>query len=250
MKSLHILKQALLIDEGVTFSRVKKLIDLVREYQANNQEIVLDARAREVVRIINKGGFFDCISEYSGVRVASFDDIKAYLKTETKKENIVYSSDSKSKNIHPFNQTVLIKQSGKLPMLYQRDDLKSLRITHLVGIENSESFLHLDESKFASEYFLYLGGNANSLTREFLADKSVEFFIDYDIVSMNFYEHIAVKSKHLYVPDDIEELFAKYGNQTLYQKQRKLLKSNYGEDTVRIVSLITRHKKVLEQEIV
>jgi hypothetical protein len=110
--------------------------------------------------------------------------------------------------------------------------------------------LHLDESKFASEYFLYLGGNANSLTREFLADKSVEFFIDYDIVSMNFYEHIAVKSKHLYVPDDIEELFARYGNQTLYQKQRKLLKSNYGEDTVRIVSLITRHKKVLEQEIV
>jgi len=37
MKPLHILIQALLMDEGVTFSRVKKLIDLAREYQEANQ---------------------------------------------------------------------------------------------------------------------------------------------------------------------------------------------------------------------
>jgi len=84
MKPLNILSQALLIDEGVTFSRVKKLIDLAREYQETNQEIILDARAREVVRIINYDGFFDFITEYSGVRVGSFDDIRSYLqKTST-----------------------------------------------------------------------------------------------------------------------------------------------------------------------
>jgi hypothetical protein len=250
MKSLHILSQALLIDEGVTFSRVKKLIDLAREYQEVNQEIILDARAREVVRIINYDGFFDFITEYSGVRVESFDDIRTYLQTDTKKENIAFSSDSKSKNIHPFNQTVLIKQRGKLPMLYQASDLQSLRVTNVVAIENSESFLNLDESRFEGDYFIYLGGNANSLTREFLLDKNVEFFVDYDIVSMNFYDQIIVKSKRLYVPNDLEELFVKYGNQPLYQKQRKLLKSDYSDEAMQIISLIKRYKKVLEQEIV
>ena len=250
MKPLQILNQALLIDTGATFSRVKKLIDLAREYQEANQEIIVDARAREVVRIIHQDGFFDFISEYSGVRVGSFDDIRAYLQTDTKKENIAFSSDSKSKNIHPFNQTVLIKPRGKLPMLYQASDLQSLKVAHLVAIENSESFLNLDESRFESDYFVYLGGNANRLTREFLQDKNIEFFIDYDIVSMNFYDQMRVNSKTLYIPDDIEKLFVKYGNQPLYQKQRKLLKSHYSDDTMRIISLIRCYKKVLEQEIV
>ena len=57
MKPLYILSQALLIDKGVTFSRVKKLINLAREYQEANQEIIIDARAREVVGIINQEGF-------------------------------------------------------------------------------------------------------------------------------------------------------------------------------------------------
>jgi hypothetical protein len=78
----------------------------------------------------------------------------------------------------------------------------------------------------------------------------VEFFVDYDIVSMNFYDQIAVKSKRLYVPNDLEELFFKYGNQPLYQKQRKLLKSNYSDEAMQVISLIKHHKKVLEQEIV
>jgi hypothetical protein len=250
MKPLHILNQALLVEEGVTFSRVKKLIDLAREYQEANQEIIIDARAREAVHIINQEGFFDFITEYSGIRVESFDDIRAYLQTDTKKENIAFSGDSKSKNIHPFNQTVLIKQRGKLPMLYQASDLQRLKVTHLTAIENSESFLNLDESRFESEFFVYLGGNANALTREFLRDKNVEFFVDYDIVSMNFYDRIAVKSKSLYVPSDIEELFVKYGNQSLYQKQRKLLKPDYSDDAMQIIFLIQRYKKVLEQEIV
>ena len=135
-------------------------------------------------------------------------------------------------------------------MLYQASDLQSLKVTHIVAIENSESFLNLDESRFEGDYFIYLGGNANSLTRAFLVDKNVEFFVDYDIVSMNFYDQIIVKSKRLYVPNDLEELFVKYGNQPLYQKQRKLLKSDYSDEAMQIISLIKRYKKVLEQEIV
>ena len=83
-----------------------------------------------------------------------------------------------------------------------------------------------------------------------MLDKNVEFFVDYDIVSMNFYDQIIVKSKRLYVPNDLEELFVKYGNQPLYQKQRKLLKSDYSDEAMQIISLIKRYKKVLEQEIV
>jgi hypothetical protein len=48
----------------------------------------------------------------------------------------------------------------------------------------------------------------------------------------------------------LEELFVKYGNQPLYQKQRKLLKSDYSDEAMQIISLIKRYKKVLEQEIV
>jgi hypothetical protein len=248
---MNILNQALLLKDGATFSKVKKLIILARNYQKENDELFLYAKPRDVVKILDEEIFFKFLSEVSGIKVRSFEDIQRYLQTNSKKENIIFTTSSKTKNIHPFNKTVLLRKKGELAKIYQEDDLKDIKIDKVVAIENSESFLQIDKiwNKFKSEYFVYLGGNANLLTREFLTTLDVCFFIDFDIVSLNFYENIKTKSKQLYIPNNLEKLFIKYGNEKLYKKQRRFLKNGYSNEATKVIELIKRYKKVLEQEI-
>jgi hypothetical protein len=251
MQPQTILNQALRIDEGAVFSRVKGLVDLARTYQQQHGELFLDARARERVRIIDPEAFFEFLTDVSGVEVRSFEAIRAYLRAATRRESMHYSRNSKSKTIHPFHRTVLIQKRGERPMLYRAEDLASLHLDgRIVAIENAESFLWLDETRFLEEYFVYLGGNANTLTRAFLSEQDVLFFLDYDIVSMNFYDQIQTRTKALYIPEDIEILMERYGNTALYQKQRYLLRPHYSDEAMTVISLIRRHKKVLEQEVV
>jgi len=181
MKSRTLLTQALKLKEKATFSQVKKLVEVAREYQKENDELFLKAEARKEVKLLDGEGFFRFLSEVSKVRVKSFEDIKNYLNAQSRAENIIFSSNSKSKNIHPFFQTLLIKKRGELPKLYKKDDLKTLCVKKITAVENGESFLNLDEEMFDSDFFIYLGGNASTMVREFLKTLEVEFFIDLDI---------------------------------------------------------------------
>jgi hypothetical protein len=250
MKLNNLLTQALKLESFVTFSKVKNLVEVAREYQRESGELFLKAERREEVKILDKESFFNFISEVGGVKVKSFEDIKNYLKIDTRKDNILSSSNSKSKNIHPFSKIAIIKKRAQLPKLYKKDDLKSLKLEKITAIENGESFLNIDEEKLDSEYFIYLGGNASSMIREFLKSCEVEFFIDLDIISLNFYDDFICKSKSLYTPKDLDKLLDRYGNEELYKKQRSYLRDIYSLESKRVIELIKKYKKVLEQEVI
>jgi hypothetical protein len=250
MKPNNLLTQALKLKNQVTFSQVKRLVEIAREYQKENGELFLKAEARKKVEIVDSGGFFRFLSEVSGVRVKNFEDIQNYLDTDSRKENILFSTNSKSKNIHPFSKTLLIKKRGELPKLYKKEDLKALHIDKITAVENGESFLNIDEEMFDSEFFIYLGGNASTMAREFLKECEVEFFIDFDIVSLNFYEDFNLRAKSLYIPKDFDSLLEEFGNEELYKKQRRYLRKSYKKETNRVIELIKKHKKVLEQEVI
>ena len=250
MKISSILNQALKIKQGATFSQVKNLVHLSKKYQLENNELFLDARGKSEVKILNEKLFFKFISDITNIKIDSFEDIGRYLNSTSKKENILFSSNSKTKNIAPFNKIAIIKKKGELPKLYKKQDLSNLKIKKIVAIENSESFLDVDENMFNIEYFIYLGGNANSVVREFLEDKEILFFIDLDIISLNFYENFKCKNKSLFVPKNFEELLNKFGNSSLYQKQRRFLKSSYSREILDVIDLIKKFHKVLEQEII
>ena len=250
MKSRTLLTQALKLEKKATFSQVKKLVEVAREYQKENDELFLKAEARKEVKLLDGEGFFRFLSEVSKVRVKSFEDIQDYLNAKSRAENIIFSSNSKSKNIHPFFQTLLIKKRGELPKLYKKEDLKTLQIKKITAVENGESFLNLDEKMFDSEFFIYLGGNASTMVREFLKPLEVEFFIDLDIISLNFYEDFKLKSKSLYIPKDFDNLLKRFGNEELYKKQRSYLRKTYSKEIQKLIKFIIKYKKVLEQEVI
>jgi hypothetical protein len=89
------------------------------------------------------------------------------------------------------------------------------------------------------------------MVREFLKTLEVEFFIDLDIISLNFYEDFMVKSKSLYIPKDFDNLLERFGNEELYKKQRSYLRKTYHQKEIKdVMELIKKHKKVLEQEVI
>ena len=116
----------------------------------------------------------------------------------------------------------------------------------------SSTFLNIFNtmSKFGFEQFIYLSGYPNSLTKSFLLDKNVVFFLDYDIEAIRIYDSIKCKSKEFFKFPDIEKYFENETilNKKLYLKQRNYLQEKHFE-LQWLIDLIKKYSGVLEQEI-
>lgn len=238
-----------------TYSQIKQLCSLATEYQLENNLYFLEAKRGKKVLIKDEELFFDFISQTQKVNVESFFDLEKLLNSNTRAENIKYSANSKNTNIAVFDSIVLVKKRGEIAKLYKLDDLTELeKNKSFVAIENGETFLNIDKyaKYFKEEYFVYISGYANSLTREFLTSKNVAFFVDFDIEGMNIYESFSCKSKALHIPQDIETYFLnkKYHNVELYKKQRDRFKAEYSKEARPIIELIKKYNTVVEQEII
>ena len=154
--------------------------------------------------------------------------------------------DTKAKNLHTSDITIIHRKREKLPQIFY-DDFEPEISGRVVVVENYESFLRLNFNLFKEEDFIYLGGFSNKKTAEFLRDKNILFFGDFDFYGMMIFESIKCKSKKIFVPENLEELFIKYPNQKLYLKQRFI------EDKVKkvdeVYKLIKKHAAVVEQEV-
>ena len=88
------------------------------------------------------------------------------------------------------------------------------------------------------------------MTKNFLLDKDVVFFLDYDIEAIKIYDSIKCKSKDFFKFPDIEKYFENETilNKKLYLKQRNYLQEKHSE-LQWLIDLIKKHSGVLEQEI-
>ncbi len=252
MKKTTLLKQALKLRDNPTFGSVKSLMALAREYQAETGELFLLGRRGERVQLLNEEAFLRFLSETVQMPLESFEAIERALGAQNRAENIAATGDSKSSTVAPFARTLLLRRVGELPALYREPDLKRLAdIRRVVAVENAESFLDFEtlDRHFQPQTFVYLGGQPNAVTREFLSNREVLFFIDWDIVSLNFYDNFGCEAKSLFIPENFDKLLERYGNGPLFLKQRYALRESYSPEAAPIIEKLKKRAKVLEQEI-
>ncbi|WP_456457893.1 hypothetical protein [Nitratifractor sp.] len=252
MKKTTLLKQALKLRDNPPFGEVKGLMAMAREYQAETNDYFVRGGRGERVRLLDEAAFFRFLSETVQMPVDSFTAIERALGAESRAENIAATGDSKSSAVAPFAKTLLLRRAGESPVLYRDEELGRLDdIRRVVAVENAESFLDFEtlDRHFQPQAFVYLGGQPNALTRTFLSSREVLFFIDWDIVSLNFYDDFACKSKSLFIPENFDRLLERYGNEALFLKQRYALRESYSPETGPIIEKLEAYAKVLEQEI-
>ena len=259
MKNKTILRQALLFNKNglPTYSKIKQFYEKAIDYQRLNNCAFLSAKPRQEAKILDIELFFNFIDELvENKTIKDFNDLEEYLSTSTTRlESIQNQGDSKNYYAKVFDKTLLFKNRTSVAKLYTEENIEELKdVDKIVVIENAESFLNINSNHYAFPYenFIYLGGHANSLTREFLKDKTLLFFIDFDIVSMNMYEDFICHNKEIFIPNDLEEKYFRgnRSNKTLYKKQREKLRDNYGEETSKVIKLIKYYNAVVEQEVV
>ena len=242
-----LLKEALLFKEqDPPFSKVRYLFDKALLFAQENG-VFLDGKRGSRVKILDKKLFFEFLSLNAYCTIDSFTTIEKILSSNSRIENVLLTHNSKSRFTKIFDTTILLYYKGSFTLHTAIPDIPK----EVVAIENAESFLQIPsiEHIFQESCFVYLGGFGNKLTQKLLTTKDTLFFIDFDIVSMNFFERYPYK-KRLFIPPNIKELFARYANHELYQKQRYLLQKEYTSQAKEIIKLITTYSGCVEQEIV
>jgi len=255
MMSKAMLRQALKFKNNVpTYSQVEKLYNKACKYQEYHQVLFIKAKYRGKAEILNQEKFFEFIGEevLNNVPICSFEELEGILNASTRKESIETSGDSKNSITKVFDKTILFQHQNENPRVYKSADELS-HIKTVLAVENGESFLNIYPmaSKFGFENFVYLAGFSNSLTREFLKDKDVVFFLDYDLEAIRIYDSFTCKSKQFFKHPNIEKLFKnkKIRNEKLYRKQLKKEIPNNHNELQWLITLIENNSGVIEQEV-
>jgi len=219
----------------------KDLLKLIDEFSKKEDVFRYFVRFKGKKAIINDENIFEkFIKNNLGCKFEEFGEI------DSKKELAKIYKDTKAKNLHTSDITIIHRKREKLPQIFY-DDFEPEISGRVVVVENYESFLRINFNLFREEDFIYLGGYSNKKTAEFLRDKDILFFGDFDFYGMIIFDSIKCKSKEFFVPENLEELFIKYPNQKLYLKQRFIEERVKKVDVV--YELIKKYLAVVEQEV-
>lgn len=129
----------------------------------------------------------------------------------------------------------------------------------LLTIENWEPFYRADYTGATiAVMVVYLGGNVSDIFIDALTTfdrppESVLHFGDYDWEGLYIFQRLqkAIPSACLYVPKHIDELFRKFGDRKLVEKQKRKAAFDMGNrECLPIIELIEQSNAGLEQEIV
>lgn len=251
-----LLRQALKFKNNTpTYSQTSYFNEVAKDYQKENSLYFVEIKLRQKSKVLDWNEFFLFLSEVGndGKTITSFEDIEQLLSpTQSRKENIDITGDSKSRYISVFDGVVIFQLADEEPKLYKNSDEIKVEDTPILAVENGETFLNIYDiaSKFGYDQFLYLGGMSNSATREFLKDKEVTFFLDYDIEAIRIYDSFQCRSKSFFRHPKLENYFSnsKYRNESLYRKQLSALPSRHDE-LQWLIDLINQYSAVIEQEV-
>jgi hypothetical protein len=198
--------------------------------------------------------------------------------TGTRSESVLISSDSKLKQVRTFKgflvncyqpidalisekSFIINPVEGTYTFIYDYEHFKVPAGVTIVGIENPENFKEIQKQKslfnnisplFVSRYpqnrdlVKWLGGIPNKYLH----------FGDYDFEGVNIY--LNEYKKHLkdrasfFIPEHIENILKTNGNRELYNRQlerRPNEKQITEKEIIKLIALIDKYKKGLEQEI-
>lgn len=238
-----------------TASQTKYFNDQAKQYQSENNLYFINIKHGKRSQVLDWDRFFIFLSEVgnSGKTISSFEELEQLLSpTQSRKENIENTGDSKSRYISVFDRVVLFQHGNEEPKLYKNSQDIVLKDTPILAVENGETFLNIYDiaAEFEYDQYIYLGGMSNSATRAFLKEKNVIFFLDYDIEAIRIYDSFKCESKSFFRYPELENYFAntKYQNKALYRKQLAALPSAHDE-LQWLIDLIKKYSAVIEQEV-
>ena len=150
-------------------------------------------------------------------------------------------------------------QSGSFQFIYDFEQFVIPEEVIVVGVENAENFSHIasQEYLFGGLHTLFVSRYPQSQSKDALAwlqsiPNTYLHFGDVDFAGINIYlqeykRHLGDRAS-FFIPENTAVLLEKYGNRSLYDKQ-KLANNDVVEEALRqLISLIHKHKKGLEQE--
>ncbi len=212
--------------------------------------------------------------------ISSLENYIEYQKkdTGTRNESVLISSDSKLKQVRTFKgflvncyqpidallsekPFIINPLEGTYTFIYDYEDFKVPTSITIVGIENPENFKEIQKQRslfnnisplFVSRY------PQNKDLVKWLKRIPNEYlhFGDFDFEGINIYlneykKHLNEKAS-FFIPHHIENLLKTNGNRELYNRQlerRPDEKEITEKEIIKLIALIDKYKKGLEQEI-
>jgi hypothetical protein len=239
----------------------------------------IQGRSKALIYLSNKQSLHAFLQNHYGI-----SDLEKYITTLksnelTRAAAITASSDSKLKKVRTFKgflvncyepirakinekEMMINPIEGTFQFIYDFENFTVPQEITVVGIENPENFRQIDRQKYLFENInpLFVCRYPQNRSKDLLKwlqsiPNQYLHFGDFDFagigIYLNEYKKYLADKANFFVPGNIEQLFKKYGNRRLYNKQKINFDTKIITEEVlkELITLIHKYKKGLEQEI-
>lgn len=246
-----------LIEEGIVLKRISgrtKMMLYVPDAVAMNNWLYNKYGINDLEQYIQTLGKEDAsradlVNAANNTKLKSIRSFKGFMVNSCEPVNCMLNGDAFV--VHP--------PDGSFQFIYDFEDFVPPKEAVMIGIENAENFRNINRQRHLFPYkdilFIcrYPQEQARDMLRWLLSiPNNYVHFGDFDFAGINIYEQ--EYRKHLgdraafFVPENIEELLQRYGNTKLYDIQELQQVSTTEESVSRLIALLHKYKKGLEQE--
>lgn len=275
---LHIAEKLWMLSQGIIIPSATAKHALIEEL-VSERIIERSGRVQKKLIIGENKGLFLYLQNKHGI-----NDLKKYIEVYQKEnlqrsELVDISSNSKLKQVRTFkgflvssyntiqatldgNPITLNFIDGIFQFISSFENFIPEKKVTIVGIENSENFRFIAKQKhlFKEINPLFISRYPQSQSKDLIKwlqkiPNNYLHFGDIDFAGIGIYlneykKHLDEKATFL-VPDNIEELISVNGNRKLYNEQKINFKLDQikEENLSKLIKIIHKHRKGLEQEI-
>lgn len=275
---LHIAEKLLQLSQGGTIPSSKAKHALIEELVAE-RIIERNGRIQKKLLLTNKKALDLFLQNKYGV-----NDLKKYIEVSQKdnvqrNELVSVSSDSKMKQVRTFKgflvnsftpvQAMLNDKpitlnfaDGTFQFIYDFESFIPEQTVTIVGIENPENFRYIEKQKhlFKDLQPLFVCRYPPNQSKDLIKwlqaiPNNYVHFGDFDYAGIGIYlnefkKHLSKKAT-FFVPENIEVLIRINGNKKTYNEQKVNFRENQiqEENLLRLIEIIHKYRKGLEQEI-
>jgi hypothetical protein len=275
---LYIAKKLLQLQQGETLTASLAKHAVIEELVSENI-VQKTGRVQKKLSVSNKNSLNTYLQNKFGI-----NDLQQYIEI-LKQENISrndlteISGNSKLKKVRTFkgflvnfyepiqakingNETVINPTIGTFTFVYDFETFEIPAYITIVGIENPENFRLVEKQKYLFENIkpLFISRYPQNQSKDLLkwlktVPNKYLHFGDFDFagigIYLNEYKKYLAEKADFFVPENIAQMLKDYGNKDLYDNQKiNFEMGNITEENLlKIIALIHKYKKGLEQEI-
>ena len=278
--AVSIAENLILLQNGEKIPASKMKNSIVNEMLENGiLKKQIQGRSKSLIYLSDKQKLNNFIQNHYGI-----SDLKNYIdalknSNLTRADAIAVSSNSKLKKIRTFKgflvncynpiqatineKTIILNPTeGIFQFIYNFESFTIPQNITVVGVENPENFSYIEKQNhlfdninplFVSRYPQSQSKDLFKWLREI--PNNYLHFGDFDFagigIYLNEYKKYLGEKAQFFISENIEYLFENYGNKELYNNQKINFDTNTISeiDLLKLIKIIHKHKKGLEQEI-